>query len=180
MNKLLIIMIFVVFISGCTTKDDAQLAVTNYLDSYINNDEIILRELKKFVDQEQLTAGQKDLYKSLLKRQYHDLKYEIVNIEYIDNDAVIAVDIVVYDYYKAQKMASEYLETNPSIFTNPTGEYDANVFLEYKLNLMNTTTYTNQYSLDILVTKKNGKWYVNQPTKITLEKIHGIYNYEHQ
>ena len=49
--------------------------------------------------------------------------------------------------------------------------------MEYKLETMKDTNDTISYNIVFTVTKSSGKWYVEQPDEETLEKIHGVYNY---
>lgn len=50
--------------------------------------------------------------------------------------------------------------------------------IEYKLEQMKNMNDTIQYNVVFKVTKTDGKWYVEQPDEETLEKIHGVYNYD--
>lgn len=39
------------------------------------------------------------------------------------------------------------------------------------------TNETINYEVDFYLTKENGTWIVQNPDNVTLEKIHGLYNY---
>ena len=79
--------------------------------------------------------------------------------------------------YKAQKDASLYLSNHQDEFLTD-GEYDNNLYMEYKLEEMRNMNDTVSYNIVFHVTKTDGKWYVEQPDEEVLEKIHGVYNYE--
>ena len=119
----------------------------------------------------------KETYKEVLKRQYRDLIYTIENEDYDGDTAKVTVKITVYDLYKAQKDASEYLSNHPDEFLTD-GEYDNDLYMDYKLEQMRDMNDTVSYNIVFNVTKTDGKWYVEQPSDEVLEKIHGVYNYE--
>ncbi len=50
--------------------------------------------------------------------------------------------------------------------------------MDYKLNKMRDIKDTISYTIVFKVIKVDRKWQVEQPDEETLEKIHGIYNYE--
>lgn len=103
--------------------------------------------------------------------------YTIENEKYDGDNANVTVKITVYDLYKAQTNASKYLNEHQDEFlTN--GVYDGSKYLDYKLNEMRDIKDTISYTIVFKVIKVDGKWQVEQPDEETLEKIHGIYNYE--
>jgi len=95
----------------------------------------------------------------------------------VGDEAKITVKITVYDLYKVEKDAREYLNQNQEEFLTD-GIYDAKKYLEYKLDKMKDVNDTISYNIVFKVIKTDGKWQVEQPNEETLEKIHGIYNYE--
>jgi hypothetical protein len=50
--------------------------------------------------------------------------------------------------------------------------------MDYKLDMMSKQMETVTYTIDIKVEKDEDAWKVVQLSNESLEKIHGIYNYE--
>ena len=177
MKKLILIFICLISLTGCG-GNSAKDAVDSYLKKYRNLDSEVLVDLEKLVEKENLTEEQKEKYRDVLKKQYKDLAYEIIEEEYDNDISYITVKVSVYDLYQAQSDASTYLSNNPEAFYNENNEYDVNKFLDYKLDKMKDMNGKIEYTIVFTVTKENDKYVVEQPTEQTLEKIHGIYNHE--
>ena len=157
MKKLLIIISCLLLTVGCSCSNDlAADAVEKYLNDYKGLKDNVLSDLDELVEKEDLSDEQKDNYKEVVKRQYRDLNYTIENEDYDGDTANVTVKITVYDLYKSQKDANQYLNDHPDEFLTD-GTYDSAKYLDYKLD---------------------GKWQVEQPDDKTLEKIHGVYNYD--
>lgn len=178
MKKLGLILITLIAAVGCAcTMTKASDAVKEYLGKYNNHDAEVLVELDELVKDENLTDKQAESYKKLMKKQYTDLKYEIVDETYNGDEATVTTKITVYDLYNAQKEAEKYKDKNKSEFQDDNAVYDAAKFLEYKIEQMTNTNKTVEYTIDFKVIKKDGKWVLNEVSTEDLEKIHGIYNY---
>ena len=173
----LIIGIFL--LTGCGMKPTAADAVKDLLNQYRNLSSNVLTDLEKVIEQEDFNENQEKVYKDALKKQYSDLKYEIVNETYNGDNAIVEAKIIVYDFYKVQNDASEYLANNQDKFLDEFGEFDNNLFLDYKLDQMKKTTDTVEYTINFDVAKnEDGNWEVLTLNQFDLEKIHGIYNYD--
>ena len=155
-------------ISACGLNT-AKVAVEDYLKKYKTLDSEVLVDLEEVVEKENLDEEEK---------QYKDLSYEVIDEEYDGDIAYITVKISVYDLYKAQSNASDYLANNKEEFTDEFGNYDASKYTNFKLDKMKDTTDKIEYTLTFTVNKENDKYIVDQPTENDLMKIHGIYNYE--
>ena len=163
---------------GCSCSNDvASDAVEDYLNDYKSLSEKVLKDLNDLVSKEDLNDKQKEVYKEVVKRQYRDLNYTIENEDYDGDTASVTVKITVYDLYKSEKEASDYLNDKPDEFLTD-GVYDNSKYLDYKLDLMHKAKDTITYNIVIKTTKIDGKWQVEQPNDEVLEKIHGIYNYD--
>ena len=104
------------------------------------------------------------------------MKYEIKE-EKIDGDnATVTAQITVYDYYKAEKDANDYLTAHPDEFKKD-DVYDKSLFTDYKLKKLDDVNTTVDYTIDFNLTKVDGKWEVNDLSNEQLEKIHGVYAY---
>lgn len=177
MKKVFLILITIILVcSGCA-KDQAAEAVRHYLDKFNNHDTEVLIELDELVKEEQLTDHQSELYKEIMKKQYTDLRYVIVDEKYNGDEATVITKVSVYDLFGVQKDANDYLQTHQQEFLNENKEYDENLFLNYKLEQMKNVKQKVDYTIEFNVTKENGKWVLNNPNKEALEKIHGIYDY---
>ena len=178
MKKILLVIACLFMVVGCSCESDkASDAVERYLNDYKGLSNNVLEDIDELVENEELTDKGEDIYKEVLKRQYRDLIYTIENEDYDGDTAKVSVKITVYDLYKAQKDASEYLSAHPDEFLTD-GEYDNDLYTEYKLETMRDTNDTISYNVVFTTTKSDGKWYVEQPDAETLEKIHGVYNYD--
>ena len=178
MKKLFLMLVSLFMVVGCSCSNDkAADAVEKYLNDYKGLSDTVLKDIDDLVEGEDLTDKGKETYKEVLKRQYRDLIYTIENEDYDGDTAKVTVKITVYDLYKAQKDASLYLSNHQDEFLTD-GEYDNNLYMEYKLEKMRNMNDTVSYNIVFYVTKTDGKWYVEQPDEEVLEKIHGVYNYE--
>lgn len=178
MKKLFLMLVSLFMVVGCSCSNDkAADAVEKYLNDYKGLGDTVLKDIADLVEGEDLTDKGKETYKEVLKRQYRDLIYTIENEDYDGDTAKVTVKITVYDLYKAQKDASLYLSNHQDEFLTD-GEYDNNLYMEYKLEEMRNMNDTVSYNIVFYVTKTDGKWYVEQPDEEVLEKIHGVYNYE--
>ncbi len=178
MKKLFLMLVGLFMVVGCSCSNDkAADAVEKYLNDYKGLNDTVLKDIDELAEGEDLTDKGKETYKEVLKRQYRDLIYTIENEDYDGDTAKVTVKITVYDLYKAQKDASNYLSNHQDEFLTD-GEYDNDLYMEYKLEEMRDMNDTVSYNIIFHVTKTDGKWYVEQPDKEALEKIHGVYNYE--
>ena len=178
MKKLGLILITLIAAVGCAcTMTKASDAVKEYLGKYNNQDAEVLVELDTLVKEENLSDEQQEKYKDVMKKQYTDLKYEIVDETYNGDEAIVTTKITVYDLYKAQQDAEKYKEEHEDEFKNDNKVYDAKLFLDYKIEEMKKSDKTVEYTIDFKVIKKDGKWVMDNVSTKDLEKIHGIYNY---
>ncbi len=179
MRKLIVLLLGIILITGCTLfNDDALVVVKSYLGKFNHLDEVIVMELDNFLDSQDLSDTQRDIYNEVIENQYRGLLYEIVEVEYDGDEAVVEVNIEVNDLYIAQKEAMDYLDNNYEDFLDDNGEYNESLFLTYKLNKMLEQDDKVDYTLDIELSKTDdGNWYVVQLSDDELEKIHGVYNY---
>lgn len=176
MKKILTILMMLIILTGCGGNTPKG-AVDNYLKKYRNLDSEVLVDLEELVKKENLSKEQEEKYRDVLKKQYKDLSFEIVEEEYNDDVSYVTVKVSVYDLYKAQSDASKYLANNPEKFYNENNEYDNSLYLNYKLDEMKNMTDKVEYNVTFTVIKENDKYVVEQPSEEVLQKIHGIYNY---
>ena len=177
MKKILSLLLLLLLLTGCG-GNNARNAVDSYLKKYRNLSSEVLVDLENTITKENLTNEQQEKYRDVLKKQYKDLTYEIVEEQYDDDASYVTVKVSVYDLYKAQSDASIYLANNPDEFNDNTGVYDNDKYTDYKLDRMKNITEKVDYTIVFTVTKESDKYIVEQPTDNDLQKIHGVYNYE--
>lgn len=162
--------------TACSMGNTPTSAVEKLLTRYNTNDEEIVVELDDYINESNLTDEQSTAYKEVYLKQFKDMKYEIKE-EVIDGDtATVTAQITVYDYYKAENDANDYLTNNPDEFKTD-DVYDESLFTDYKLEELNKVTDTVDYTIDFTLTKVDNEWVVNDLTTEQLEKIHGVYAY---
>ncbi len=179
--KVMLVMVFAITLAGCSCmQKSAKDRVEEFLDQYRNLSANVLGDLDEVVETEtDLSEEQKESYRDVLKKQYSDLKYEITNEEYDGDTAVVEAKITVYDLYKAQRDATEYLNEHRDEFNDEEGNYDSSKFMDYRLEQMQKTTDTVEYTITFNLTKDDDdNWQITELSQEDLEKIHGIYNYD--
>lgn len=181
MKRLLLCLMLVLsmfFVSGCGMEKSARDVAIEYLELYRTKDKVVMDELGEFIENENLNDIQKEKYKEILEREYGTLMYKVVDEQYEGNVAFITMEITVIDLYKSQEESAKYFNENPTKFNDEDGEYDRDLYTDYKLDMMSNETDTITYTIDIKVEKDGDDWKVVQLSNESLEKIHGIYNYE--
>ena len=178
-KKIFLIVSLLLLVVGCgCMKKTAKGAVQDYLNQYKNLSANVISDMDDVIDNEILTDTQKEKYRDVLKKQYQDLKYDIVSEKYDGDNATVDVKIKVYDLYKVQKDANDYLTTSGDEFKE-NGVFSNDLFMDYKLDKMKKTMDTIEYNITFNVTKDDkGNYKVSDLSNTDLEKIHGVYNYD--
>ena len=163
---------------GCSLfPDTPSKEVESLLKKYQNLDDEVVSDLELSTEASSYNSKQKESYMKAMKMQYSDLKYEIESEDVDGDEATVKVKISVYDFYKSNNDAKEYLEENPDEFLTD-NVYDDDKFLKYKLDSMMDASERVSYTITFNLSKEKDKWVVNELDRSTLEKIHGTYNYE--
>ena len=87
--------------------------------------------------------------------------------------------VTVYDLYKIDRDAYNYLNDHQDEFTTD-GIYDNDKYNQYKLDNMLKTNEKISYEVEFKLNKKDGDWVLENPDRVVLEKLHGLYNYENK
>ena len=199
--KKVFLALFVILLSACTlgAATTPKQKVSEFLDKYKNENSDVIEDLVNTIKTDIKVADHQERYKTLMTKQYKNMKYEIKDEIIEDNNAVVEAEITVYDYGSAIKKANEYLNSHPDEFkkedkttakeedtvtTNEKSDetdnitatdYDEDKFMEYKISEMEKVTDTVKYTIEFTLTKVNGEWQLDQLSNSDIEKLHGIY-----
>lgn len=180
-KKLIIILIACscFMLTGCLGQMTPSERVENLMNRYIKNDKDIEMELDTYMKEQNLTGEQREQYKKIVLDEYATIEYKIKDEKIEGDKATVEVDIRVKDLFKASKTAGSYLVDHVDEFYTD-NVYDEHKYIDYKLDTMENTTDKKNYTIYIDLTKKDGNWVIEQIDNETLEKIHGIYDYDTQ
>jgi len=182
MKKLLVMFTCILLIVGCSlTNNTPNKKTKEFLNRYSSLNEGVISDLNLSSEMSGLTTEEhKEKYIGVMKRQYQDMFYEIVEEEVNGDEAVVEVKISVYDLFKARNTAENYTFSNPSEFyvSETDNTRDITKVNEYILEELNKTNEKVDYTIEVNLVKKDGKWEVREFDTVTKEKLHGTYNYE--
>lgn len=149
-----------------------------FLGKYQTLHEDVMDDLNNVVaEEENFNTDQRNQYKSMMKKHYQELEYEIKD-EKIDADkAIVTVEIEVTDYSKIQDSINQELIDNPDKFKDEDGKYNHDKYVNYKLEEFKNTKDKVKYTLELSFSKVDKQWIIDSLSKEELQKINGIYNY---
>lgn len=175
--KFLVILFALIILTGCFASMSPSEKVENMMNRYIKNDQEIINELDETLREQKLNKAQIARYKEIIKDEYANIKYDIKDEKIDGDEAKVELQIEVKDLYKASKKAGDYLlDHTEEFYTDAT--YDESKFKDYKLKMMEESTDKINYTIYIDLTNEDGIWTIHELDQETLEKIHGIYDYE--
>lgn len=178
MKKIAIIILGILLFYGCNLTNTPTSVVEKYLDDYISLNDNVLENMEMTILDENLSSENRDIYKEVLSRQYENLKYEIKDESINGEDASVLVKISVYDLYKSMNDSTTYMNENYDEFVDDNNMFNQDMFTEYQLNNMLIANDIVEYEITFNLAKKDGNWVLKEPNRETLEKIHGLYNYD--
>ena len=111
----------------------------------------------------------------VLSEQVNKGKTIIEKIE--ENTAKVKVKITTYDLYNTTLETENYMIENQESFLNEENIFDEERYMKYKLDEMLKTKNTITHDITFNLTKVNDEWEINNIDRETLEKIHGLYDY---
>ena len=176
--KKLLLLIMPFLLIGCTLNNNPTSKVESYLNNYINMSDEVLVDIEKASLNENLNEESTNMYKNVLSRQYENLKYEIKDESIDGNNAIVTVKITVFDFYKLEKEALNYMSQNISDFYDEAGVFSNDLYNTYRVNQLINAEDKVDYEIKFYLDKKNDEWVLRNPDKVTLEKINGFYNYD--
>ena len=173
----LISLIMSVFILGCDNlTNNPTKKVEEFLNKYQVLDNAVLNDLDKAINNETMLNGaQKTIYKDIIKKQYQNLTYKIIDQEINGNEATVKAEITVADNSKVLEEVEEYKQNNEHLFINEMGEYDEMKYMDYRLEQLKDSKEKIKYTIVFHVSKIDEKWQLNSLSNSDLDKINGIY-----
>lgn len=179
MKKILLVLLVILFITGCNSLMNTPTKKVEYLLSkYQSNDEDVLSQLdESLLKDEILSTEQKERYKNILKRQYKDLTYTVKDEAIDGKTAVVEVEIEVYDYSKAISNTEDNLINNSEIFMDSNGEINTIMYNDTKLSNLEGVNDRVKYTINFTLSKIDEEWVVDDLTETERMKIHGLYAY---
>lgn len=164
--------IFILFLlTACQTIPSPNQEVREIFYKYNTLNKIVLEQLDKVLNEEELTKEQKDKYREIFKKQYINLEYKILDQKIIENTAIVLVEITVYDFSKTLSSVSAFKEE----FFNKDGNFEKDQYINYKLDELNNTKARIKYTFEISLTNIENSWRVENFLEEKIHKIHGIY-----
>ena len=203
--KKFIVALMVIFLSACTLGKAVtpRQKVSEFLDKYKNQNTDVVSQLDETIKTDITDQKQRDRYKTLMLNQYKNMEYEIKDEIIEDDNAVVEVEITVYDYASALKNSNTYLNEHLDEFKKDskqtinevenaadtvkdkvneakdnlttTTDYDESKYMDYKLSEMEKVTDKVKYTIEFTLTKTNGEWQLDALSNSDIEKLHGIY-----
>ena len=181
MKKLLITVLFILTFTACSMSNTPKSKVEIYMNQFNSITENVKKDLETTVASENLSESNKEIYKKVLERQQQNLKYSIKDEQINGDNATVTVNITVYDFYKSNANAEKYYNEHTDEFTTSNGTtIDIDSYTKYRLEEMLKMSDTVDYEIKIHLNKENDEWVIQNPDRETLEKIHGLYDYENE
>ncbi len=181
MKKIFKTLLLVFMLTACSMTNTPKSKVEIYLNQFNSLSENVKKDLETTVTSENLSDSNKDIYKKVLERQYENIKYKIKEEEINGDNATVTVQITVYDFYKTNKNAEKYYDEHTDEFMTSNGTtIDIEKYTKYRLDEMLKMNDTVDYDIKFYLNKDDGEWVIQNPDRTTLEKIHGLYDYENE
>ena len=173
--KKLIILISIIFLTGCTDiMNTPSSKVEEFLGKYQTMDTSIVKELDNTIEEMSASDNYKKEYKSLLLKQYQNLAYKIKDEKIDNNTANVEVEIEVFDYYNTLERVKEDIDKNSDDFKDDNDKSSKEKIEEYKIKKLKATTNKTKYQIIFTLTKKDGKWTLDKLSDDDIRKIHGL------
>ncbi len=181
MKKIIKTLIIVFMLTACSMSNTPKSKVEIYLNQFNSLSENVKKDLETSVASENLSDSNKDIYRKVLERQYKNIKYDIKDEQINSDNATVTVQITVYDFYKSNNNAEKYYDEHTDEFTTDNGTtIDLEKYTKYRLDEMLKMDETVDYEIKFNLNKEDGEWVIQNPDRTTLEKIHGLYDYENE
>ncbi len=179
MKKIILVFVMFILLTGCNSLMNSPTKKVEYLlGKYQKGDDEVLQQLSDtLLTDAILSVSQKERYKNIMIRQYHDLMYTIKDEAIDGKNAVVEVEIEVYDYSKAITDTENTLLTNADSFKDETGEVNTTIYNDKKLEALENMNDRVKYTINFTLSKVEDEWIVDDLTETERTKIHGLYAY---
>ena len=179
MKKIVIVLITILFMTGCSFTKNLDNTPTKKTEALLNNyqtlDSSVLSDLNKVVEQQtSFTDEQKETYKNIIKSNYQKLTYTIKEAVEDGDEAIVTTEIEVVDYTTTLNDAKVYLNEHPEEFETD-GVYDESKYIDYRLEQLKNAKEKVKYTLDFTLTKVDDEWTIDDLTNEIRDKINGTY-----
>ena len=118
MKKILVIICMFMLLCACEMGIGPSIKVSEYLNNYNSLSEDVIQDMESVIFEENLTTENTAIYRDVLKRQYKNLKYDIVEEAITGDNAVVKAKITVYDLYNSKVQSEIYANENQNQFLN--------------------------------------------------------------
>ncbi len=167
--KKIIIVLLLFIVTGCevnfnnTPKAQAEI----FLGRYQTLHKDVLNDLDTELNKTTLSDENKEKYRSIMKKHYQDLEYNIKDEKIDGNKATVEVSIKVNDYTDINsKLVKLISELNIK---------DENEIDSRRLDLMKNSKKQIEYTILLTFKNENNKWIIEPLTRENMDKINGIY-----
>lgn len=171
MKKYISIMFLtLLFLCGCDMKmnNTPTKQAEIFLGRYQTLHKEVLADLDEQINNSNfLNNTEKEDYRSIMKKHYQDLEYEIVDEKIDGNKATVIVSIEVNDYTNVESKLRKLLD-------ELIGE-DSKSITRHRIDIMKGSKDRIKYTLELTFTKENNKWVIDPLTSENMDKINGIY-----
>lgn len=116
--KKILLALTIIFLSACSlmgTSSPKQV-VSSFLDKYKNQDTEVLTQLDDTINREYTNETYRSRYRNLMTNQYKNMEYKIKDEIIEDDNAVVEVEVTVYDYASSIRNSNEYLNSHSDEF----------------------------------------------------------------
>lgn len=176
MKKFLLVALITLMFCGCSMSGGPSMKVMEYLSKFNSLDELVIQDMESTIQGENLSTDNMTIYRNVLQRQYQDLKYDVVEESINGDNAVVIAKITVYDLNKSKQDSEIYMNEHQDEFLDMDNIFDQEGYMKYRLENMLATKDTISHNISFNLTKKDGEWEIDNIDRVTLEKIHGLYN----
>ena len=178
MKKLIIVLIIITVLVGCSMSNTPSGRVEEYLSKFNSVSDEVMIDLETKINHEDLSSENKSLYKEALIRVYKNLKYEIKDESVNGDKAEVKAVITVYDLHKADTLSMNYMNDNVTEFYDSNGLFSNDLYNKYRIEQMIKTNESIQYEVVFNLYKKDNNWILESPDEDVLAKLNGLYNYD--
>lgn len=181
MKKIIICLLCFLLVGCVINKNSPTDVVEDLYTSYQNLDTSVLRELEGFVQKEiYMNEQEKDIYRSLLKKQYQNLSFKIVNEEVLEDMAVVDTEIEVLDYsssiLRSKKYYLEHQEEFSDVVVDQNNIFTRSEYIDYMLQELGKVQSKMKYGITFSLHYKNDSWEIEKIYDLDIQKIQGLYS----